>query len=409
MAQSILAPPPAPPSLVPSAVQDYQTNGQMQVFSPSAPGQPEDLSQPFQCGPVTLRPHVSYQFLYGNGIQSEPGQPQDTIVQEFSPGILFDIGTHWTLDYTPTLNFYSSSQFHNTVDHSVQLQWGSAFRDWFVSASQGYVNTSDPEAQTAGQTDQQTYSTALNAVYHFNDKLSADLGLAQSINDFGQTSTNLSLGLSNSRNWSTMDWLYDQLWSRFNAGVGVGFGYNQQQGSPDSIDQEYQASLNWRITDKVSFSINGGLEDQEFLSGGASDILTPIFGGSLQYQPFEQTRFSVSANRTVTSSYYQNEVVENTSITADFNQRLFGGIYLDLNGSYMNSSYVTSNTGLSTARNDDSYTFSASLTFPFPKRGTFSILYLYSDNSSTQNGFAPGQSAFSFSSSQIGFQIGYTY
>jgi hypothetical protein len=413
MAQSILAPPPSPPPLVPSAVEEYQNNQavQMQVFSPSATAPPEEETQPFKYGPVVIRPHIFYQFLYGSGIVSAPGQSQNTILQQLSPGVLFDIGTHWTLDYTPTLNFYSSSGFQNTVDHSALLQWGSAFRDWFVSASQGYTKTADPETETAGQTGQQTYSTALNATYQFNDKLSAVMGLNQNLNYVanGQSSTNLLLGLADSRTWSTMDWLYDQFWSRFNAGIGAGVGYNQQDGSPGSIYQQYQVSVNWRITDKVSFSANGGLEDQEYLSGGASDILTPIFGGTIQYQPFDQTRISVTANRTVTSSYYQSEDVENTSVTGDFNQRLFGGLFLDLSGGYMTSSYVATVVGLSTGRNDDSYSFNARLTCPFPKRGTFAVFYQYSNNSSTQTGFAVGASAFSYSTSQFGFDISYTY
>ena len=410
MAQSILAPPPAAPALVPSAVEEYQTNGQMQVFSPSATAPPQDDNESFKCGPVVIRPHIYYQFLYGSGIVSGPGQSHNTIVQEFAPGVLFDIGSHWTIDYTPTLNFYSNRQFKNTTDHNVQLQWGTAFHDWFVTASQSYANTSDPQVETAGQTDQQTYNTALNAIYQFNDKLSADLGVDQNLNYFGQTSTNLVLGLANSRSWSTTDGLYDQFWPRFNAGINVGFGYNQQAGSPDSFLQQYQASANWRITDKVSFQLSGGLEDLEYLSGGSFDILTPIFGGTIQYQPFSQTRISVTANRTVTTAYYENEVIEGTSITGDFNQRLFGGVYLDLNGGFTTSSYVASIIGLATGRNDDTYSFNVRLTCPFPKRGTFGIFYQYSNNSSSQTGFAGfGASAFSYSSSQFGFDISYNY
>jgi hypothetical protein len=413
MAQSVLAPPPAPPALVPSAVEEYQTNGQMQVFAPSATAPPQDDNEPFKCGPVIIRPHLYYQFLYGNGIISGPGQSQNTIVQELAPGVLFDIGSHSTLDYTPTLTFYSSSQFKNTVDHNVKFQWGSAFRDWFLTASQNYSKTSDPQIETAQQTDQEAYNTALNATYQFNDKLSANLGLNQNLNYVGQTSTNLTLGLANSRTWSTMDGLNDQFWPRLSAGIGIGFGYNQQKGSPDSIYQQYQVSINWRITDKISFSANGGLEDQEYLGGGQSDLLVPIFGGAIQYQPFDQTRISLSANRTVSSSDYQDQVVENTSVNADFNQRLFGGLYLDLSGSYTSASYDATvkiiGFGLSTARNDDTYALNARLTCPFPKRGTLAIFYQYSNNSSTQTGFATGGSAFSYSSSQFGFDVSYTY
>ena len=120
----------------------------MQVFAPPAAA----LQTPLQFGPVAMRPHLDYQFSYGNGIQSSPGQQQNSIVQQVAPGVLFNLGDHWALDYTPILHFYSSSSFHNTVDQSVQLSWGTAYRDWFFSGSQGYASSSNPNIQTAAQT-----------------------------------------------------------------------------------------------------------------------------------------------------------------------------------------------------------------------------------------------------------------
>jgi len=51
-------------------------------------------------------------------------------------------------------------------------------------------------------------------------------------------------------------------------------------------------------------SVERGVEDQQYLSGGAGDLVTPIFGATIQYQPFEQTKLSLSANRTVGTSYF---------------------------------------------------------------------------------------------------------
>ncbi|HEY1788705.1 MAG TPA: outer membrane beta-barrel protein, partial [Verrucomicrobiae bacterium] len=297
-----------------------------------------------------------------------------------------------------------------TINQSVQLQWGTTWRDWFLTASQSYSYSDDPEIETGGQTEQQNYSTVFNGIYHFNDKLSLNAGFNQNFVDNGQTtSTNLSLGLVNSRSWSTMNWLNDQVWPRLSVGVGLGLGYNQQQDSADTTFQQYEAQMSWRVTDKISFQLNGGLEDQEYLSGGASALLTPIFGGSAQYQPFEQTKFSVIANRTISTSAYENQNVEATTVTADFNQRLFGGVILDLNGGFSWNNYVASVLTLATARNDDTYTFAARLSCPFPKRGTVSIFYQYSETSSTQSGFAAGSSAFGYSSNQVGLNISYAY
>lgn len=407
LAQDILTPPPPPPPLIPSAVQEYQTNqSDMQVFAPPSP-----LAEPFTFGPVVMRPHIFYQFLYGNGVESSPGQSGNTIVQRVSPGAAFDVGAHVTLDYTPTLSFYSSSRFRDTLNHSARLNWGTTYSDWFFGVSQSYSSSSDPNVETATQTDQQNYSTALNATYHFNGEMSLDMSANQNFNDVGNksSSTNLLQSLADSRSWSTMEWLNYIVAPRLNFGVGVGAGYDQQDNSPDSINEQYQARVNWRPDNAFSFQLSGGLQDQQYLSGGASDLLTPIFGAGIQYQPFDHTQISVNANRTVSQSSFQNQVTEGTSVTGDLNQRLLGRFFLDLGAGYTKTKYVASQFGLSTGRSDDTYNFTARLTSPFLKRGTISVFYDYTKNASTQTGFATGSSAFGYSTRQVGFEIGFHY
>ena len=408
LAQDVISSPPTTP-VVPAAVQEVQNNNPMQVFAP-----PPDTSPlvPLQWGPVTLHPHLDYQLSYGNGVQAAPGQPHNTLVNQVSPGILFNFGDHWTLDYTPTLFFYSSSSFQNVVNQSVTLGWGSAYgNDWFFHGSQNYVSTSNPEVQTAAQTDQETYATALNASYQFNEKMSLDMSLGQNLSYVGNgaTPTNQLQNLANSKSWSTMEWLNYQFWPRFSAGLGAGFGYNQQDNSPDSIYEQYQGRVNWRATDKISFQLSGGLQDQQYLSGGASGLLTPIFGGTIQYQPFEQTKLTVNANRTVSNSSYQNQVTIITGVTADLNQRLLGRLNLDLSGGYSTTEYQASAVGLSTSRNDNVFSFGARLSCPLLKRATVSVFYSYSNNASSQSGFATAGSGYGYTSSQGGLEIGYRY
>jgi len=409
-AQNIITPPPQTRAL-PSAVQERQDSNPMQVFA----SQETAPTMPLQLGPVIMHPHLDYQLLYGSGIESSPGQRQNSVIQQFSPGVLFNLGDHWTLDYTPTLYFYSSSNLRNNVNESAQLGWGTAYNDWFFSGSQSYGSSSSPNAETAAQTDQEIYSTMFNASYQFNDKMSLDMGFNQIFNYVGSggSSTNLLQNLTNSRGWSTMDWLNYEFWSRFNAGLGFGFGYNQQDGSPDSIYEQYQARVNWRATDKISFQLGGGLQDQQYLGGGASALLTPILNAIIQYQPFEQTKLSVSAGRAVNPSLFQNQVTENTQIMGDLNQRLLGRLYLDLSGGYSTTKYLSSagssSAASSAGRKDDYYIFNARLNYIVLKRATVSIFYGYSDNASHQSGFATSGSGFAYTSRQVGFEIGYRY
>ena len=402
-AQQVIVQPPQY-SVPPPAMQQAQNN-EMQVFNPAAAFL-NSLQQinPYQWGPVSFRPSLSYSFLYGTGIQSSPGNQQASVVQTVSPNFLFVVGSHWTLNYSPSWTFYSSRQFRNSLNHAAALSWGTSYEDWTLGFSQSFTHSDSPTIETGAQTEQESYSTAINASYQFNDKMSLDMGLSQNFNyvgNGGSSATQLG-NLANSKAWSTMEWLNYQFWPRFNAGIGAGGGYTIQDGSPDSINEQYQARVNWRATDKISFQLSGGLEDQQYLSGGAGDLVTPIYGATIQYQPFEQTRLSLSANRSVSPSYYQSQNTESTSFTAGLNQRLLQKFNLGLSGGYSQIKYLATSSGVSAGRTDDIYSFSASLSHSLTKRGTISASYSYSENSSNVPGSA-------YSSNQIGVQIGYQF
>jgi hypothetical protein len=402
-AQQVIVQPPQY-SVPPPALQEAQNN-ETQVFNPATAflNMLQEIN-PYKWGPVSFRPSVSYSFLYATGVQSSPGTNAATITQTISPNFLFIIGSHWALNYSPTWTFYTGGQFQNTLSHTAMLSWGTSYEDWVLGFSQGYTRSDTPLIETGEQTEQENYATALNASYQFNDKMSLDMMLNQNLNYVanGGSSTNVFQNLENSYNWSTMEWLNYEFWPRLNAGIGAGVGYTIQQGSPNSINEQYQGRVNWRATDKISFQMNGGVEDQQYLSGGEGDLLTPTFGACIQYQPFEHTQLSLNANRSVSPSLFQNQDTESTSLTATLNQRLLGQFNLALTGGYTTTSYVATTAGFSVDRSDDNYSFTASLSHSLTKRGTISASYSYNDNGSNVSGFA-------FSSNQIGVQIGYQF
>jgi len=400
-AQTVIVPAPAYP-VTPPSVQEEQASSEMNVFSPAggAPGAAEE-TQPFQYSIFTLRPHPSYRFLYGSGLLANTNQPVNTVINQLSPGFLVDIGRHWTLDYTPTWTFYSSSHFHDTLDHVLTLTGGMSYEDWTFGLSQVVALTSDPLVETATQTSQEIYNTAIKASCQINSKMSTDFGLAQNIISADQ--------FNSSREWSTLDWLNYEFWPRLNAGIGAGVGYDDVQpgsgmtNSPDMVFEQLQARVNWRATDKISFSVNGGGQDSQFLgSSGAGDLLSFIFGAAIQYQPFEVTKITIGADRNVSPSYYANQTTEATDFTGDLNQRLLGKLYLDLQGGYHVINYVASASNTASGRQDDLYSIGVQLSYNFTRRGSVAAFYQASSNSSTQPGFG-------YSSSQVGFQISYSY
>jgi len=391
-AQQVLAPPPTY-TITPPAVQEFTTN---QVGTPLT----QELAAPkttekelLEVGPVVIHPHPIYRFLYGNGIQSTPGQQQNTAVNMFSPGVLFVLGTHWTLDYTPTLTYYSSSHFRDTVDESVGLKWATIYQDWVLGLSQSYTATTAPLVQTGSQTSSETYSTTANATYRFNSEMSVDVNANQNFSFADQFTT--------THTWTTLDWLNFSLWTRADAGIGAGFEYDELDPGPDVMDEQVQARLRWRLTDKTSFSVHGGLQDQQYLTNGGGSRASFVFDASVEYRPVETTSITLSADRSTTPSLFQGQVVENTSVAVGLNQRLLKRLSLALSASYGESDYLgTTPTVSTTNRVDTYYSLGARLGTEFLKRGTASVFYQYSDNKSNEGGLG-------YSSSQVGVELGY--
>lgn len=395
-AQSILSPRPQF-SMTPPAVMEYQTNNQMEVFAP-----PESVTHPdkplFQWGPVGVRPHARYRLLYATALPTSGTNHVEATVQEFSPGVLLNIGSHWSVDYTPTWRFYSSDDFDDTLDHYVRLLWGTTYEDWVFGLMQSYAKTSEPLVETGTQTDQDEYVTTLTASYQFNSKMSLDAAVNQEIisaDDF-----------QSSKEWSTLDWLNYQFWQRLDAGVGLGLGYVDVETGADMSYEQLQSRVNWRATDKLSFQVHGGVEFRQFLSGSADDLVNPVAGAMIQYQPFAYTRLSLHGDRTVdaallTTTGSESQVTETTSVTGHLNQRLFERVFLDLEGGYSNIEYVAADT-TTDDRTDDYYTFSARLSCEFLTRGTAAVFYQYGDVTSTEDGY-------SFSGSQVGFEVEYRF
>jgi hypothetical protein len=391
-AQSVLAAAPetseTPPALQPFATSD------MDVFAPAGAAPAEELAQPFRYKFLTLRPHVDYQFLYGDGILVATNRPESTVIQNIAPGFRLDIGQHWTADYTPSWTLYSNNHFQNTFNQAAKLTGGTVYGNWVLGLSQTYVVSDMPQAETAAQTKQTTYATAVNGSYTINSKMSLDLGVNQDFVSADQ--------FQSYREWSTMDWLNYHFWVRFDMALGVGLGYDDVDASPDMLFEQYQGRIKWRATDKISFQLHGGVEDRQFFGGNSGDILNPVFGGGIQYQPFEQTKISLNGDRVVAVSALQNQISESVGFDGDLNQRLLGRLYLDLSGGYQNIKYVNSGINAAPTRTDDYYYFNTRLSTSFLKRGTVAVFYQLSSDSSSQSGF-------NFSSHQVGFEIGFAY
>ncbi len=401
-AQEILAPPPPeyfakPPVFGPTATNlpGMATN---EVTIPLAPKPLLEL------GPVVVRPHILYRFSYGDGIPAAPGEQVLTAINELSPGLLLQLGDHWMLDYTPTLRFYSSDHFRDTTDHAVLFSGTAPYRDWVFGLSQTFATSSQPLAETASQTDEETFVTALHAAYHMSSAMSLELGGNQNFRFFTQSVTNQSL--VDSREWSTLDWLNYQFSPTFGAAIGAGFGYVDVSAGSDMTYEQLQGRVNLRAGDKLGFVLSGGADYRQFIDSDAPNLLNPIYGLSVVYQLTETTTLSANGTRVVSAAYFQDQVTETTSIGGGLRQRFFKKLYLDLTGGYTMTTYkatIRNPVSIVNVNREDDYSFvNVRLSVALLKRGTVAVFYQASENTSNASGFA-------YTSNQGGFELGYRF
>jgi hypothetical protein len=321
--------------------------------------------QPYQLGPVAIRPHALYRFSYSDGIEYQPGRPLSSIINELTPGLLFNIGTHWSIDYSPSWIFYSNEKLRDSLDQSLRLNGGTTYRDWLFTLSHTYQATSSSRVETAQQTDQQINSTSLAAFYQANSSISVELNASQNIRLTDQFTTVYS--------WSTLDYLNYYLGSRLSFGLGAGVGYDDVDQGVDMTSGRLQGRFSWLTTDKTSFQVNGGFEDRQFLGAGVPDLITPTFGVSLGYRPFQFTSLALSANRSVTPPYFQNQATEITAVSANLTQRLLGHFTASITGSYNTAQYVAAAQGVAAGRHDTYYSLNTRLSWLLLKQFSMSL------------------------------------
>lgn len=399
-AQQVLIAPPARSDQSLHTEQTGDTNQTDNAENSSVSTSAISDKNPFQWGPVVLHPHFTYGFSYGTGLLSQPGQANRSIVNTVSPGIDFDLGKHWGLGYTASAAFYSDPSFKNNVDHNLTLHGNTAYEDWTFNLSQNVAISSDPLIETAQQTDEQAYSTALGVSYQISSDWSAEFTAAQNL-IYSQGITN---SIGSSEDWTLSGSLNYLLGPGLSTGLSVGFGYNTVGIGPDMTYENVNGQFNWQIARKLNLSLNAGAQIRQFIGSGQSSLVSPTFGVALSYYPLDFTAITLSASRGISASYFQDEVNESTSLSAGLSQRLFQNYYLSLSAGYGLSSYQDT-TLMSAAfhgREDTRSFFAINLSRSFLKRGTLNLSYSKSQNSSNSSGY-------SYNSDQIGFSMAYGY
>lgn len=347
---------------------------------------------PLHWGSLSFHPHLAYSMLYGTGIAYGPGRQDNTFLNTVSPGLTFGLGPRWSLDYTPSLLFYSSQYYSDTLDHAVSLRGSASAGRWDFSLGYGYRSTSTPLIETATQTDQETHTANLGANCQLGAKTSLELNLVQTLR-FAQA-------YADSYTWSTTDWLDYQWRPTFAIAGGMSVSYDLVDPGTDMTSERLLGRVRGQMANKLTYTIQGGVEFRQFLDTESPTKISPNVDASLNYQLFEPTSVFAFVAHDTGGSYYSDQFTESTRMGGGLRQRFLGKVFLNLSGGYSIQNYSSTFGDHAVTREDDYPYFQAGLSTRFLTRGGFSVFYRYSENSSDQSGY-------SFTSNQVGLQLSY--
>jgi hypothetical protein len=351
-------------------------------------------STPLQIGPVLFRPSINYRYTDANNLLRSVGNDQDSEIQDISLNLIFDYQEFWSFSYRPTWTYYSNDAFDDNDSHSANFSSDFAVADWRIDFNQNYRDSNGSLVETGSQTQQETFGTTLSASRQLNSVWYLDLSADQ---DLRSTSS-----FSDVREWSGSGWLRHQASSAVNSSIGLTWGYADIDTGLDTEYRQFLLRFGFNPTDKLSASLQGGIDSREVDAPGSDKEENPTYNASLQYQAFDYTTLGINLSRRISASYFSNFNNETEALTLSLNQRLLGRFNLTVSYGERSSDYLGLLGNFVVGRADEYDSFSVDLSTQLVNKISVSAFYRKNENSTNTSGFG-------FSSDQSGFSIGYRY
>jgi hypothetical protein len=352
----------------------------------------------FQRGPIAVRPHLEYRILYADGLQATPGDQRETFIQSASPGVLFELGKYGRLDYTPTLTYYSNEAFRDAVDHLADLAMRIPHRRGSIGASQNYESSHAMLVETGRQIHQENYSTMVEATYEVGLHTMLETSASRSVRR-ANAMTELPVWTAvDWVQWSSVNWLRYQFTRKLEAGVGATFGYADLAVGTDMTFVTPQVRVSWMPSEKITLTAQAGQEDRRFETGSRPHLRSPVYTGSAAYQILPTTRISFGASRSISASYFANEVTKSKGWNVGAQQRFLQKFYVDANLAQMSTTYIAPHITSFALRQDHNRVINVRVNGLVFHRISAALLFQTSRNSSNDV-------AYRFNTNQYGFEL----
>ncbi|MBA3960635.1 MAG: outer membrane beta-barrel protein [Chthoniobacterales bacterium] len=314
------------------------------------------------------------------------------------------------LTYSPSAFIFISHSENDTLQHIISLAGQYRFPQITVNLSEeiqildgtglnSATGTGTDFTRTnldvSGRTRLNVYSTRVDANYSLTGKTFLTADLSYSLSDY---STLLSSSVISGNVYA--NYIYSP---KLSIGLGATGGYDTSESRNDNQTfEQINVRASYELTGKVSASISAGFEFRQ-TEGGGSDNGSPVFDGTILYQPFDGTSVSLLlSRRTENSATLAGQDFHSTQATLSIRQRLLQRFFVGLSIGYENSTYFTTGAGFDSNRSDDYFFAQGSIDFNITNFWTAGVFYFYRESSSSFD-------LFSFYDNQIGFRTSFTF
>ncbi|MBK9992031.1 MAG: hypothetical protein IPP19_15240 [Verrucomicrobia bacterium] len=141
---------------------------------------------------------------------------------------------------------------------------------------------------------------------------------------------------------------------------------------------------------------------RSFISSNSDDLTSSTYRTSVAYKPFTYTKITYLNVREASPSYTVGQLPQSTRWNVILDQRLLKRLYLHTGYAEGRNSYYNTFDSSVILRSDKTYLYNARLSTRIFNRIALTGLYQYRKNKSSDP-------LFSFSSSYVGGEIGYSY
>ena len=278
--------------------------------------------------------------------------------------------------YTPTGRLFIDHSGEDAVDHDAALiaRWQMAYLTLGMRSQFQHLTT--PDLDVGGLVRRDIFSQEFSTTYNYSDRTSFESLLLGSIRHY---STQID-----SREVAAQNWINYRAGSWTEVAFGGTIGALDVEHANTQRYEQALARVRYDVTERTQLEAHGGAE---FRQTDGDDRVTPVFGITASYSPYDATLLSVQAARRVESSAATpNLNIEYTGGTVTAQQRFAQHYYLGLVVSYENAHYYGIDGSL-LSRDDDVFSIEPNFRVVLSRSAAVQAGYVYRTDSSTVSRF----------------------